>query len=124
MQYMVRGADGNEYGPVDGDGLRVWVQENRIRPDSQLRDTATGQTMTASTIPGLFHAAAPTAPPPNWSQPPSPATYPRQQPQYRGHDGSMTLLWHSVARSVLAVVFFFFLHTLGLILAAYAVYYA
>lgn len=142
MQYMVVGADGKEYGPVDETTLRQWASENRVTPTSQLRDVLSNQTMAASGIAGLFPqmpSAPPTVqnmytpqaggtntpPPPGtaWSQPPS--AYPRQGPGYVGKstDGS-GIFWRSIIYSLASVLLFFVIHGLGLIWAGYAVYYA
>ena len=39
MQYIVKGADGKEYGPVDKDVLGQWVESGRILSDTMVRNT-------------------------------------------------------------------------------------
>lgn len=58
MEYMVIGADGKEYGPVDFASLVQWAKDDRVRPGSSVRELATGRVMLASEIPGLFIPAA------------------------------------------------------------------
>lgn len=58
MQYMVKGADGKEYGPTDVATLRTWAAEGRLASHTTLRDFNTGQTLAASAVPGLFESAA------------------------------------------------------------------
>ena len=38
MEYIVLGKDGKEYGPVDGETLRKWVEHGRVQHDSQIRN--------------------------------------------------------------------------------------
>jgi len=54
MQYFVIASDGKEYGPATVDVLRQWVSENRLTPQHMLKDAATGETLPASQVPGLF----------------------------------------------------------------------
>ncbi|AIE87824.1 DUF4339 domain-containing protein [Fimbriimonas ginsengisoli] len=125
MEYFVIGADGKEYGPATLDQLRQWAQEGRVMPHTMLKNFNTGQVAAASTISGIFPDTAGTVPPPgqgaNWNQPPSP--YPRQAVGYAVDDGNKDI-WGAIIRSVLALVFFFAFHGIGLIFAAYGVYYA
>lgn len=125
MDYYVIGADGKEYGPTTTDQIRQWVQEGRVSRETVLKSFATGQTMPASAVAGLFPGAVATAPPPqaapDWSQPPSP--YARPQYAAKVDDGKGELVG-AIIRSVLAVVFFFAFHGIGLVFAGYAVYYA
>jgi hypothetical protein len=137
MDYFVIGADGKEYGPNTLDTIRQWAAENRVRPDSQVRNATTGEVGPASAIPGLF-VAPPQIAPPNlapqpatvaatpqaggydWSQPPS--AYPRQM-QPVGQTGK-ALFVGVVVRSIIGVVLFFVFHGLGLLVTGYAIYYA
>jgi TM2 domain-containing membrane protein YozV len=87
--YLVKGADGNLYGPADLSTLNQWAAEGRIVADSVLMDQATmGQTF-ARDLPGLQHhfshtrqpyqAAAPpygSAPSQTWQSPPAPSGTP------------------------------------------------
>jgi len=38
MKYIVLGKDGNEYGPVDAETLKKWVEHGRVQKDSQIRN--------------------------------------------------------------------------------------
>jgi hypothetical protein len=127
MEYFVLASDGTEYGPANLDTLKQWVREDRLRPESMLRDFHTGQRLQASQVPGLFAA---TAPPPagqpslgNWSQAPSASPYPRPGYTPTGNEGSGAL-WGSILRSAAAVALFFVFHGIGLFFATYAVIYA
>lgn len=116
---MVIGADGKEYGPSDIDTLKTWVAEGRIMPQSQLRDFNSGQTLLASAVHGLFPAvsgpAAPTA-----------GQYPRHDftPAAASGDHGGGMLVGVILRSAAAVALFFVFHGIGLLFAAYAMYYA
>jgi hypothetical protein len=64
--YYVQGADGQEYGPVDVQTLRTWVDEQRVIRDTKVRNTANGMVLMASNMPeldGKFPAFAPVMPP-------------------------------------------------------------
>lgn len=123
MQYLVIGPDGQEYGPADIPTLQTWAQDNRLRPDSQLRDFNSGMVTTAGQVPGIF--PAPNAPPPSnpyaYATPPSANAYGRPTTVRNADD--MSMVWGSVLRSVAAVAFFFLLHGIGLVFAIYAVVY-
>lgn len=124
MEYVVTGPDGIEYGPVTVDVLKTWAAEDRVRPNSMVRDFHTGQTMRASQIAGLFSTVSPTANPYSTSMPPvqhQPMTYATPTPHVESGNGEF---WGSIVRSVLAVAVFFFLHGLGLVFAGYAMFYA
>ena len=140
MPYMVIGPDGSEYGPADIATLKQWAAENRLQPATNLRDFNSGQIVQASTLTDLFPqpAAAPqtavaTMTPPEtsgqWSQPPSYANYPRQvpvnlgQPVILGQDSGTSDVWGSIFRSVIALVFFFVLGGIGVIVGTYALVY-
>src|SRR5690349_7259860 len=123
MEYIVTGSDGKEYGPASVDTLREWVASNRVSPESQLRNFQTGEVVAARSVPGLFGPIAapqPVSPPQgNWSQPPVPG-YAKPV----SYDSGSGELWGAIIRSGLAIVFFFVFHGIGLIFAAYALYYA
>jgi hypothetical protein len=120
MDYMVTAADGKDYGPVTFEQLREWKDQQRIGPDTRIRNFHTGQVLMASAVPGLFSAAP--AVQTDWSQPPAPGQYSQQR--YVSVSDGKGELWHSIARSVLAVLFFFAFHGIGLIFGIYAVIYA
>lgn len=124
------GADGQEYGPAGVDALREWAQQNRVLPTTILKNAATGERVAASAVPGIFpQAAGPAqAPQQDWSRPPSASPYPRG-PQYppatgAGSGEGIGYLGWAIGRSIIALVFFFVLHGIGLIIAGYGVYYA
>ncbi|MBS1717788.1 MAG: hypothetical protein JSS72_08660 [Armatimonadetes bacterium] len=123
MEYFVTGSDGQQYGPVTTDVLRQWAQENRLTPQSLLKDVASGETMAASAIPGLF--PTPTASS-RTVQPPA-ATYPRFDTSsavktWEQHD--MGIIVGVIIRSLLGLIFFFVFKGIGLLFAGYALYYA
>lgn len=60
--YFVIGADGSKYGPADAATLSQWAADNRLNPNSELENAATGARATASMVPGIiFPTAASTA---------------------------------------------------------------
>ena len=139
MQYLVVGPDGKEYGPASVDTLKQWVAENRLLPTTQLRDFNTGQIVLASAVQGLFASQTPPAAVATATAPPGPAAAPGQwsQPPQQGayyprtgmvsnsmSDSGMGDVWGAIIRSVLAIVFFFVLHGIGIIFAGYGLYYA
>jgi hypothetical protein len=79
-QYFVIDPSGKPYGPADVPTLQQWASEGRIQPGSTLRDVATGQSMPASSLPGLFPPVGGA-----YSAPPSYANYPRG---FAGDDSS------------------------------------
>jgi hypothetical protein len=123
MQYLVIGPDGTEYGPADVPTLQTWATDNRLRPDSQLRDFNSGMVTTAGQVPGIF--AAPNSIPPSnpyaYATPASANAYGRPTTIRNADD--MSAVWGSVLRSVAAIAFFFLLHGIGLVFAVYAVIY-
>jgi len=137
MGYMVLAHDGKEYGPADVATLKQWVADNRLEPSSRLRDFQTGQIVLASSVQELFPAPAavatatatmpPAVQPGPWSNPPSP--YTRAPMPYGGTYPTRTNngagdVWVSIFRSILAIVFFFVFHGIGLIVGGYGLYYA
>jgi hypothetical protein len=124
MDYLVAAPDGKEYGPVTLDQLREWVQQDRVRPDTQLKNFHTGQPMPASAVPGLFGVATP-PPAANWSQPPAPGlAYAPGFQSARPADDGKGIFFGVIARCALAIVLFFVLHGIGLIFSGYALFYA
>jgi hypothetical protein len=119
MEYMVEGADGNQYGPVNVDAMKEWVTQGRINAQTTVTEFASGTKMTAGSVPGLFPSAAQSA-----VQSPFRTPMPVTAPGPMTSDAGKSELIGSIVRSVLAVVLFFFLHGLGLIFAGYAVFYA
>ena len=123
MHYTVVGPDGKEYGPADISTIKKWVAEDRVRPDSVLKDIQTGNSLPASAVPGLFSEAAPPEIPPapvNLSQPTSYHVRPRTPVANEG----MRPLWGVIFRSVAAVQLSFVVPALALFVAGNAMYYA
>ncbi|MBS1707331.1 MAG: hypothetical protein JSS65_01275 [Armatimonadetes bacterium] len=63
---MVKGSDGQFYGPVDTMALSQWRAEGRVNDASETKDFATGAMSTVGQV------LAPMAPPPVLSQPVQP----------------------------------------------------
>ena len=53
MAFMIRGGDGNMYGPADQQTLTQWAAEGRIQRQSQIQDQSTGAFMVAESLPFL-----------------------------------------------------------------------
>lgn len=64
VQFYVQGADGNEYGPVDINTLRSWVDEQRVIRDTKVRNVANGMVLMASNMPELDGKFPSFSPPP------------------------------------------------------------
>jgi hypothetical protein len=119
VDYFVIGADGKEYGPTTVDQIRTWTQEGRVTPQTMLKSFATGQTIPASSVNGLFPTTAPPAAP-VFAPPPGQ----RPQASYAANDDSPGVLVGVIIRSALGIVLFFFLHGIGLFVTGYGLYYA
>ncbi len=121
---MVMGPDGKEYGPANVALLKQWGEQNRISPQTMLRDFQTGQTMAASSVTGIFDTVAPPAVSPD----PYVSVYQRATTAvplgYDSQDSGKGELIGSIVRSALGVLVFFLFRGIGLFLAAYAVVYA
>lgn len=65
MAYFVQADNGQQYGPVELDGLRQWAAEGRLASHTVLVDAVTGERIQAGSIAGLFGAV----PPPMFAQP-------------------------------------------------------
>lgn len=111
MDYLVRGSDGKDYGPVDLVTLRSWVNEGRVVQSTLITETPSNRQMEARLVPDLF----PNMPPPamNMSQPPSyesaPYARPMQQPNqgdYYNNAGGGAVTWAFID-STLALVLAF-----------------
>ncbi|MBS1717484.1 MAG: hypothetical protein JSS72_07110 [Armatimonadetes bacterium] len=83
MRYFVIGPDGSSYGPADIPTLAQWAQENRLQATTMLREEMSGNSVVASSVPGIFAAQAPTMSAPTMAAPvqtgytPGMAAYPR-----------------------------------------------
>ena len=113
MQYMVLGTDGKEYGPVDDEGLKQWVAQQRVRPQTLLKVFESGQTLNAGSIPGLF---APAAPQPGYIAPTTGYS------AVKANSGDAGPMWGVAFEAALGVAVFFFLKGLGVILGGFALY--
>ncbi len=56
MRYYLHAVNGRRYGPADLETLRLWVQEKRLLPDSELEEEHTGRRLAAGMVEGLFDA--------------------------------------------------------------------
>lgn len=59
MQYFVTGTDGVEYGPVDLASLQSWVKDNRVFPNTKVRNATNGMVLQASTMPEVSNLFPP-----------------------------------------------------------------
>ncbi|MFI5384984.1 MAG: hypothetical protein ACHQ50_02590 [Fimbriimonadales bacterium] len=89
MTYFVLDPSGTQYGPADMLMLQQWVREGRIEGGTTIRDAATGETMLASALPGLFQGTFP----PNTQGAPVPgyAYVPRSAAGVNNND--VTIAW-------------------------------
>ena len=64
--YRILGADGKEYGPVNGEVLRQWIAEGRANPQTKVKVEGSAEWQTLASTPEfeVVFAAAPGAPPP------------------------------------------------------------
>jgi prepilin-type processing-associated H-X9-DG protein len=64
--YRVLGADGKEYGPVNGEVLRQWITEGRAHAQTRVKSEGSAEWQTLASVPEFEaeFAAAPGAPPP------------------------------------------------------------
>jgi hypothetical protein len=59
MQYIVKGPNGKEYGPIELPTLIEWVRQGRVSPDSKVRNLTNGMLLSATHMPelnGMFAA--------------------------------------------------------------------
>jgi hypothetical protein len=124
VEYFVLGTDGTEYGPATIDTLKQWAVEGRVSPQTQLKSFATGQVVNAASVQGIFPPVGSPAASTVWANPPSPYQRPMGQSTQSNSDEGKGDVTAAIFRSVLALVFFFLFHGIGLIVAAYSVYYA
>ncbi|HWA82023.1 MAG TPA: hypothetical protein VG820_01215 [Fimbriimonadaceae bacterium] len=57
-QYYVITPDGKRFGPTDFQTLCQWAGEGRVTPGMMVEDTLSRETMSASSVPGLFPPGA------------------------------------------------------------------
>ncbi len=64
--YRVLGADGKEYGPVNGEVLRRWITEGRANAQTKVKAEGSADWQTLASVPEFeaVFAASPSAPPP------------------------------------------------------------
>ena len=72
--YHILGADGKEYGPVNGDVIRQWITEGRANRQTKVKAEGSADWQTLASVPEFeaVFAAAPGAPAP-LAAPPGPA---------------------------------------------------
>lgn len=122
MQYLVLGSDGNQYGPVDLQTLKAWVQEGRVTSTTQITDGLSNQTLMASQMPelGISSTANPyantPAPPQGYPQ------YPRPDSQYQPQYEQKTRLWGILFWLGLAVVISMFTTYGGVIISGWNIF--
>jgi len=122
---MVKGADGQFYGPVDDTVLRQWRAEGRVSDASETKDFSTGQLGTVGQVLGASTSAPPPVQPTGFGN--QYADYRRPDPNARQVASGRSEGWlvgSVLIRCALALIFFFVLRGLGLIVAGYAVVYA
>jgi hypothetical protein len=118
MNYFVVGADGKEYGPVDLATLAQWAKDDRVRPNTVLKDFDTGRSLTAHEVPGLFQPmAAPAATATDWSQ--APGNYQRPVAPVQDYEGGKSAFMWAFIDAGLSLVSFFGIGGLGLIFGAF-----
>jgi hypothetical protein len=54
MTYFVLSSDNQAYGPIDLEGLKAWVREGRVVPDTFIREGENGRIVRASEISELW----------------------------------------------------------------------
>ena len=132
MEYIVLATDGKEYGPATVNALKEWVREDRLRPESKVRDFPTSREMEAKEIPSLFAVNAPpvshpyASPSSNPYSNPYAGSSPPPQSYYQAtplkDDSDMGPFWGVLLRCGGAILVFFLLHGIGLIFGAYAMF--
>lgn len=120
MEYMVEGADGKQYGPVNLEAMKDWVAQGRINPQTSVTEFSSGNKTAAGAVPGLFPQAPPAAAVPSPFRSPMPVTAPVQMSANQGKAEFI----NSIVRSGLALLSFFVIGGLGVIFGAYALFYA
>ncbi|MBS1706495.1 MAG: hypothetical protein JST40_11515 [Armatimonadetes bacterium] len=146
MRYFVEGSDGNQYGPVEVETLKTWVAEGRVQAQSVLRHDFSGERLYARDVPGLFIVSPPvvSAPPVqqnmgqmgfgqnpsslannssnphDYSRPPDPVYYNPSSHRTQGEVNKP--IYQAAFSSVLALILFFVLHGIGLIVAGTSVF--
>ncbi len=78
--YLVISEDGSQRGPATVQVLKEWMVQGAIQPQTQLKSVATGETILASELQGIYTVQAP----PSVTSPPlvaPQAAYPRESPQ-------------------------------------------
>lgn len=128
MDYYVTGIDGKEYGPIGIETVKQWLSESRITRDSPVHEFHSGRRITVADLPGMAAEAAMPPVSAAYAAPPQPGQYYRPGPTgavyTQSGEAGMGHFWGAIIRSVLAVILFFVLHGIGLIVGAYALYYA
>lgn len=118
---MVIGADGKEYGPIDFMTLAQWAKDDRVRPNSMVKEFSTGRTMQAAEVPGLFVPAASGPQSAPYYRPNAPGATPYQPQPVVVNTGAFA---RSLVYAGLSLVSFFLLHGLGLVFGGFSIMYA
>ena len=63
--YKVRGIDGKEYGPVSAEGLKQWLSERRLTPQTMVQQVGSTEWLPVSSVPELASLFGTPAPPPS-----------------------------------------------------------
>jgi hypothetical protein len=63
MTYYVLSGDAKAYGPIDLEGLKAWVREGRVTPDTFLKEGEDGLILRASEVPALWEGVSYARPP-------------------------------------------------------------
>lgn len=121
MEYMVIGADGKEYGPIDFGTLAQWAKDDRVRPNSMVKEFATGRTIQAAEVPGLFIPAATGPQSAPYYRPNMPGATAYQPQPVAINSGAFA---RALVYSGLSLVSFFLLGGLGLVFGAFSIMYA
>jgi hypothetical protein len=120
MNYLVVGADGKEYGPVDVANLAQWAKDDRVRPTTVLKELDTGRALTANEVPGLFQPlASPSPAAGNWSQ--APNYYPPPHAPAVGYEGGKSAFLWAFIDSGVALALFFGIGGIGLFFGTFGV---
>lgn len=60
--YKIIGGDGTEYGPVDLEQIKQWIQDGRANPQTKVQPEGSTEWLTLSEVPELAGLLAPPAP--------------------------------------------------------------
>lgn len=123
MQYLVTGKEGKEYGPVDFQTLRLWLEEDRISQSTKITDMLGGFTSPAIDVPGLFDGS-PVEPPERLTRdaPPVLGTHVERIRRWEESQGTAFFVT-TLINAAAAFLFLFLVGSLGLFLAGLSIVY-